>query len=924
PGLADWVLVSSLSQTVIADSGAAVDFSYRTLATNEVQVKAVEEGTGIVLQSYVLSGTVGEPLTVKAPAILGWLLTGADTAEPLIGTDREVIFEYEKNVATITVHKFHLASSTEIEAPATVEVAKGGDITIYAPHIEGYVITDLGSSITMSKVVTDVEVSFFYQTIAEVAPEHLVTVTVIGQSGTTKLYSYEMLYPKNSGTVNIPAFELSAYLLTDPTPQPVDILEVNKSVFFNYESLATTVKIRMLDEEDHNVAPAFDVGAEVGSAFTYNAPDVAGYYLLPDKSSIGTVEPVVADGVSEIIFRYARITSKLTVVARENDTFGRVIRIVEIADPIEGPHDYDAPDLSEDFYTPLAHPNIVSIDWDGINTMFGEAYYSKDLVDIEINKEHFITSDPIGSPDYLRDQRKGEAVRVGAPDVADMALVGNTTLTVIADDLSSATFRYRDIADDEVVIKAIDKPNNLTLLNYSMSGTVGDTFFVNAPVLLGWLLADDERKSAALGTNKELRFEYLKNVVEVTVNILHISGYPLMPATVVEVPRGGNYTAYAPHITGYMIEGKSKEIFANIISNVEVTFEYKIPLEDFATVTMHYLNTATNALIMSTDPIEEVFFVGQHFDSVKVAPVTFDANDRRWELDTTKTTRITLAAGNNEANAYYTDKGPVGGGGGGSKTPASLIVRAKDVKTGDYIYEQILPVYIGDRHTINAPVIESYTLDASSSPSQTITITLKEHVVIFNYNYTGDKSGAPFVSDNIRDILEVDNHVPYLSGYPDKTVRPDIGITRAEVAMIFWRLVKSPAKNDALNGSFSDLKNDVWYTQAINYLAKINILKGYPDGAFKPSQIITRAELTAIVSRFDDLVSGTENPFSDLKTSHWAHDYIMSAYYKGWVNGYPSGIFLPDQQITRAEAVTVINRMLGRILDKSNVPGILN
>ncbi|MDR2712201.1 MAG: S-layer homology domain-containing protein, partial [Clostridiales bacterium] len=197
------------------------------------------------------------------------------------------------------------------------------------------------------------------------------------------------------------------------------------------------------------------------------------------------------------------------------------------------------------------------------------------------------------------------------------------------------------------------------------------------------------------------------------------------------------------------------------------------------------------------------------------------------------------------------------------------------------------------------------------------------NIITFHYNYTVEPSGQQSrfsVSAKIKDVLETEEHIPYITGYPNGSVHPDDKITRAEVAIIFWRLLKATAKNEPLASSFSDIKGDEIHAQAVNYLAGVDIIKGYADGSFRPSQSITRAEFTAIASRFDDLLAGEGNPFTDLPGDHWAYDYIVSAYTKGWINGYPGGEFRPQDSISRAEAVKTVNCILGRGIQAADLP----
>jgi uncharacterized repeat protein (TIGR02543 family) len=164
-------------------------------------------------------------------------------------------------------------------------------------------------------------------------------------------------------------------------------------------------------------------------------------------------------------------------------------------------------------------------------------------------------------------------------------------------------------------------------------------------------------------------------------------------------------------------------------------------------------------------------------------------------------------------------------------------------------------------------------------------------------------------------------HIPYIFGYADGTVRPDRNITRAEVAMIFFRLLADDEKTVSRVSNFPDVRSDVWYAQAVAYLESLGVLLGYPDGTFKPDRSISRAEFAAISARFSALDGTTENAFSDVSSTHWALSYINSAAtHGGWVQGFPDGTFRPDEWITRAQVVTVINRMLQRILHTEDIP----
>ena len=161
--------------------------------------------------------------------------------------------------------------------------------------------------------------------------------------------------------------------------------------------------------------------------------------------------------------------------------------------------------------------------------------------------------------------------------------------------------------------------------------------------------------------------------------------------------------------------------------------------------------------------------------------------------------------------------------------------------------------------------------------------------------------------------LNMDDHFAYIIGYPDGTVQPNGQITRAEVTTIFFRLLTDDVRDENLTKTnrYSDVAATAWYNTAVSTLSSMGIITGYPDGTFRPNAAITRAEFAAIAARFDHDGDKTAAKFSDIAT-HWAKDEISIAYNNGWITGYPDGTFGPQRDITRAETMTLVNRVLNR------------
>lgn len=186
-------------------------------------------------------------------------------------------------------------------------------------------------------------------------------------------------------------------------------------------------------------------------------------------------------------------------------------------------------------------------------------------------------------------------------------------------------------------------------------------------------------------------------------------------------------------------------------------------------------------------------------------------------------------------------------------------------------------------------------------------------------SYTVEKKSSGNSSN--KPVLNKDDHFAYIIGYPDGNVRPDGNITRAEVATIFFRMLTDESRADcwAQTNSYSDVKSGAWYNNAVSTLSNAGIITGYEDGLFKPNAPITRAEFAAIAARFSDVEYSEENSFSDVDSEYWAAKYIALAEHLGWINGYPDGTFKPGKEITRAEAMKLVNEVLDRTPDKDNM-----
>ena len=164
--------------------------------------------------------------------------------------------------------------------------------------------------------------------------------------------------------------------------------------------------------------------------------------------------------------------------------------------------------------------------------------------------------------------------------------------------------------------------------------------------------------------------------------------------------------------------------------------------------------------------------------------------------------------------------------------------------------------------------------------------------------------------------LNTEDHVQYMTGYPDGTFGPSQNMTRAEAAQMFYALLLD--KNVAHTVSFSDVPADAWYAEAVNTLASLGMINGYPDGTFRPDAPITRAEFCVIALAFAYEPEDFDCDFRDVSTRDWFYDYVAQATSYGWISGSDRS-FRPNECITRAEVSVIVNNMLGRVADEDYI-----
>lgn len=293
-------------------------------------------------------------------------------------------------------------------------------------------------------------------------------------------------------------------------------------------------------------------------------------------------------------------------------------------------------------------------------------------------------------------------------------------------------------------------------------------------------------------------------------------------------------------------------------------------------------------------------------------------------------------SGSKDATFEIKKKSSSGGSHGSSKSPENVSVEDKN--------NNKITVSVkdnGDTKVITLPSNKTI----SDDDSYTIIITDKDKKPIPNKKVevvdkkgnkaegVTDENGKLVISQTIPSPTPQTSPIPtmtpepeyehkaYISGYDNGNFKPDGNITRAETASMLYRVLDTESDNEKL--TFSDLVNGAWYIEAVEEMSKAGVINGYTDGTFRPDNEITRAEFVTMIMQSKTVSEFESVPFSDVDKSLWSADYIYSAYKAGYINGYTDGTFKPDSPITRAEAVKIINSVLERT-DMSNTENPFN
>ena len=461
------------------------------------------------------------------------------------------------------------------------------------------------------------------------------------------------------------------------------------------------------------------------------------------------------------------------------------------------------------------------------------------------------------------------------------ALVNPNTTAVIADVTYEAVFK--PITRQYTVTYYVDdeKQGNEETYNYGTSVKIRGNAVKKGYTFSGWKIGNEDAKDFEIKSNVIIRGSFTQNTQHYTINKHFYNEKDVE----VKVENGETKT------------GNEYALVAELYKNDEVN--QTVDGKNY--VYVPGLTKVTDNLEKLTKDVTIDLYYYLDVKGGEKPDETGNGTPDAWEY------RLAFKVVNGEWN-------------NGGNTDIVVYVPFKHYQTGETLEYVVVPITsipaVGDKPN------SGYR--AGSWDTTPVGNAKVEKDTVFTYTYAKKSSGGgggggshkPTVTipDDVPTGLNGDDHYAYIVGYPDSTVRPQNGITRAEVATIFFRLLTDETRNanSTKSNSYSDVAAGAWYNHAVSTLSAMGIVKGDSHGKFNPNAPITRAEFAAIAARFDDKANTTAVDFSDI-ASHWAKNEISAAANNGWINGYTDGTFRPNNKITRAEAMTLVNRVLKRL-----------
>lgn len=453
------------------------------------------------------------------------------------------------------------------------------------------------------------------------------------------------------------------------------------------------------------------------------------------------------------------------------------------------------------------------------------------------------------------------------------------------------TYKYTVVYLDEND-RALERPTYVSI-------KTGETRTVQALNIPGYTVVGDARKEVTAGpndpSNYTITFKYEKVVDTLTVTPANVEAKPGDQLTFTAKLNGADTTDVTWSITGATSANTTIDENTGSLTIGADEAKNKV-LTVTATSKTDPNLTASTTVTVKADPIPPTGF------TLTVTPNSAIVNAGKRQSFTA------LKDGTPTQNVVWT----VTGGNGSSSIDANGVLTVGSSEADNTILTITATSTEGGTVTAVAYVtvrVENVNPPAPNPTPITPSVPSKP-------SQREDKPNNSGVADpsmtGVAGWLNTVDHIVYMNGIGGGQFAPNANMTRAQVAQMFYNLLWT--KESGTPVTFSDVPAGKWYTTAVNVLASHGIITG-SNGKFRPNDPITRAEFVAIAMRFARQASGATASFTDVSRSAWYYSAVASAVSYGWIGGYSDGTFRPTKSITRAEVVTIVNRMLGRSFD---------
>ncbi|MFQ9512742.1 MAG: S-layer homology domain-containing protein [Clostridia bacterium] len=512
---------------------------------------------------------------------------------------------------------------------------------------------------------------------------------------------------------------------------------------------------------------------------------------------------------------------------------------------------------------------------------------------------------------YTETQQPAENLNIFISDTMNNAATGRTDangqLSVPNTNSSTGNTNGTVADNDKTYVVIVTDKNGELIPNCDV--TVGDNYSIDVKLPANTAFNKDNRVTITVVTEKGKAVSGLGVQVIGDNNIIesgytNINGQLTLPISNTDITDPNGYAQ--------VIEGE--KIYNVIVEDTKAKIENAIVKIKDGKISV----TLPDGQILDTSNQTTVTVSDKDAQPVKDMSVTVtDKNAKTATKITDANGKITVPV-KTSTGGGGSSSGGSGGGGRYVKPTYTVKVVDKDGKTVNVnktIKDNKITLTLPNGNTLDDNYYTITVTDNKGKVAPNIDVTLQDK--------TNSVNGKTDTNGQV--IMPLSEHKAYIVGYPDGTFLPDGNMTRAEAAAIFARNIADRKGENISNGksSFTDVNTKLWYNNLIAYLEKYNIISGYTDGTFRPEEQITRAEFVTMCMRFydmfDDITVSDKNIFNDVPKSHWAAGYIYNAIAMKWIEGYADGTFKPDSNITRAEVVAIVNRVLDHTADTEYV-----